>query len=338
MRESRERGGIFRKCITLQLLFLAPVLSVSTTVFSKSEEQSGAPQNLATTSRTPEEFFKELKTLVDYARNESDTGRYAAERRDRSNSSMNLNLIREDVRLNQCVLKSEVQWRIGDPEWHDSKNKQLLLSQVWMVALEMVDADKTNSLKDSKIVLERGSTYRYWEIKKIGWNHIGDLEAVSDYSRSSAQFGPLFDGGISQKDFKMEDMRSGPFQLGFAYPEDQKEIQGAFGELVRACKVATGRVDGAAGGSAARVTVEEAADHFFELRAASGRNSAAEDREKFVKQTSELLSRCPAVRSEILTRARNVVYTDVFSSWIDSCVMEAKAAKTEAASSTRGGK
>lgn len=183
------------------------------------------------------EVFEKLKSLVNYLRKPEDKGRYASEFQYKGSK---LYLVREDIRLERCSLVSEKSWwatsSIDAIDFNTPVDQQTILSFAWNINLYSVNAEKTNALRESKIIMVRGEIFTYLIVKQKGWRKSEDLQVISS-------FGDDTSGGYSYspdyKDKLLEDgdKRSGHFELGLAYPEKQKEIQDTFNKLVKSCKL-----------------------------------------------------------------------------------------------------
>ena len=189
-----------------------------------------------TQNPSPEEIFKELKTLVEYSRAPADTKPYVAEYL--YNFATKNYLIRETLKFNECTLVSEKIWRAETStrpvDLTTPTGKQSIISSAWKMNLDEVDAQKTDALRSSKIVLVRGAVFDHLQTydKNGGWYKSEDLELIPVFNRNFWNPNTKY----ARQTVESSQQRSGDFELGVAYPEDQKEIHEAFDKLVRACQ------------------------------------------------------------------------------------------------------
>ena len=199
-----------------------------------SGEINAIGEDHATKSPSAEEIFKELKSLVEYSRAPQATKPYVAEYL--YNFATKNYLVKEALKFNDCTLVSEKIWRAAGStqavNLTTPASEQPIISSAWKMNLDEVDAEKTDALRSSKIVLVRGAVFDYQQTynEKDGWRKSEDLEVIPVFDRKGWM--PKYSGKV----IKSSQQRSGDFELGLAYPEDQKEIQEAFDKLVRACQ------------------------------------------------------------------------------------------------------
>ena len=188
-----------------------------------SGEINAAQKQNETKNPSPEEIFKELKTLVEYSRAPAETKPYVAEYL--HNFATKNYLIRETLKFNDCALVSEKIWRAaGSTQPVDlttPSSEQPIISSAWKMNLDDVDAAKTDALRSSKIVLVRGAVFDYQQTynEKGGWRKSEDLELIPVFDRNG--WSPKNSGKV----IKSSQQRSGDFELGLAYPEDQRKYR-----------------------------------------------------------------------------------------------------------------
>ena len=108
------------------------------------------------------ETFNKLKTLVEYSRKPEDTNPYVANYL--HNFATRNYLVGETIKFNECTLVSEKVWRptnsAFDIDLSTPASKQAIMRFAWKINLGEVDAEKTDALRSSKIILVQSATNR----------------------------------------------------------------------------------------------------------------------------------------------------------------------------------
>lgn len=180
--------------------------------------------------------FEVLRNLVEYSRDDEEIRAPYAAVIDLA-LDPNHYLVAERLNFKDCFLVSEQHWMIdsvtpsyiNDDAWAKPRSRQRIKTYVRHVQLGDVDLEKTRSSSD-QLIMKRGKTFLVDYRGREGWTSVEELRVVDE----------MGDGGYRVNTFlrpvaDMEEVRSGLFILGRAFPEDVAEIRMSLYDLVQAC-------------------------------------------------------------------------------------------------------